>query len=421
VTQPQYGYGPPQGYPPPDPYAQQGPYQPAPQYGPPPGYQAPPPAYGQPGQYGPPPGAPNPGYGVPQQPPAPQGAKGTLDDFYGQPSGTSGKGISWKNKPNGYRYVGVVRRTPQDSDVFQDSDPQTKTLKTWRDGAPKMVLPVPLDLVWLDAWQQQEYADREAAVFLRGGMRDEVTRAMQEAGVSGVPQQGALMDVTLTHRKPGNNIATNMYAVVYRPAGTWENDPAYAWVAQQLNTTAPNQQVAPAEQYPQQQPPAYGAPYGGAPQGPYQQQAPAQYAAPAQAAPAPNTQQYAQPQMATQQYGGQAYDPNNPMNQPYGIGAKGYDPVGDAVQGNGPLATPQQRAAVQQPQPQNQQYNDPSQVNGQQQLPYGNQPPQGPQAQAGVTQSQLAPAQQQLLGRLTGGQAGPAGPVPAGGPQGQQG
>jgi hypothetical protein len=405
VTQPQYGYGPPQGYPPPDPYAQQGPYQPAPQYGPPPGYQAPPPAYGQPGQYGPPPGAPNPGYGVPQQPPAPQGAKGTLDDFYGQPSGTSGKGISWKNKPNGYRYVGVVRRTPQDSDVFQDSDPQSKQLKTWRDGSPKMVLPVPLDLVWLDAWQQQEYADREAAVFLRGGMRDEVTRAMQEAGASGVPQQGALMDVTLTHRKPGNNIATNMYAVVYRPAGTWENDPAYAWVAQQLSTTAPNQQVAPAEQYPQQQSPAYGAPYGGAPQGPYQQQAPAQYAAPAQAAP--NPQQYAPQgvpayggQAQQPQYGGQAYDPNTQQ--------QGQPPAGMQAPAGAP------NAGVQAAQPQ-QQYNDPSQVNGQQQLPYGNQPPQGPQAQAGVTQSQLAPAQQQLLGRLTGAQVGP---VPA---QGQQG
>jgi hypothetical protein len=397
VTQPQYGYGPPQGYPPPDPYAQP-PYVPGQAPGGwQPGYNQAPyqpnPAYGQPapGQYGPPPGAPNPGYGVPQQPPVPQGAKGTLDDFYGQPSGASGKGISWKNKPNGYRYVGVVRRTPQDSDVFQDSDPQTKTLKTWRDGSPKMVLPVPLDLVWLDAWQQQEYSDREAAVFLRGGMRDEVTRAMQEAGVSGVPQQGALMDVTLTHRKPGNNIATNMYAVVYRPAGTWENDPAYAWVAQQLQGGG-----APAPQsQPQQQPPAYGAPYGGAPQGPYQQQNPAQYGgAPSQAAP--NPQQYA-PQGAQAyggpaqqpQYGGQAYDPNTQGQV--------------AQQQNAPQA-PAQPA----PQPQNQQYSDPSQVNGQQQLPYGNQPPQGQQAQAGVTQSQLAPAQQQLLGRLTGGQSGPA-------------
>lgn len=407
MTQQPYGYGPQPGYQPGgfDPYTQQ--YPPSqPMYNPnaPQGYQPPAP------QYGPPPGVPNTGYGQPQQPPVPQGAKGTLDDFYGQPSGPSGKGISWKQKPDGYRYVGVVRRTPTDSDVFQDSDPQTKQLKTWRDGTPKMVLPVPLTLAWLDQFQQMEYPDREAAVFLRGNMRDEVTRAMQEAGQSGVPQQGALTDITLTHRKPGNNIATNMYSVIYRPAGSWENDPAYGWVLSQLQgpATAPQpqqnqfQQQAPAQQY------------GGAPQGPYQQ-APAQYAVP-QANP--NPQQYAvQGSMSpgAPQYGGPAYDPNNPMNQPYGIGAKGYDPVGDAVQGNGPLATPQQQAAVQQPQPQN------GQAQGQQQLPFpqGGQAPQGagqmpaangPVPQAGVTPSQLDQNQQQLLARLTAGQQGQQAP-----------
>lgn len=395
MTQPQYGYPQQGGYPAPpyqpDPYAAPAPYgqPPVPQgYAPNPYQPAPAP------QYGPPPGVQNPGYGQPQQPAQPmqpQGAKGTLDDFYGQPSGPSGKGISWKQKPDGYRYVGVVRRTPTDSDVFQDSDPQSKQLKFWRDGTPKMVLPVPLTLAWLDQFQQMEYADREAAVFLRGGMRDEVTRAMQEAGVSGVPQQGALMDITLTHRKPGNNIATNMYAVIYRPAGTWENDPNYGWVISQMQGGG---LVAPQQQYPQQQVPAQ---YGGAPQGPYQQ-APAEYAGP-QANP--NPQQYAQAQ-----YGQPAYDPNTPQaygNAPVDQGtqqAHQGQPVNPSPgPADRPYAAPNPQNQGQQPQLPFPQGGQAPQEAGQ--MPAGN----GPVPQAGVTPSQLDVNQQQLLARLTAGQA----------------
>lgn len=407
MTQPQYGYPPQQGYGQPDPYAQQYPQQPpapyyqAPAPGQPQSYQMQPAPPVYPGQYGPPPGAPNPGYGVPQQPPVPQGAKGTLDDFYGQPSQGSGKGISWKGKPDGYVYVGVVAKTPVDGDVFQDSDPQTKQLKTWRDGSPKMVLPVQLRLHPMDYAQQQEYPDQDARLFLRGNMRDEVTRAMQEAGATGVPQQGALMIITLTHRKPGNNIATNMYAVQYHPAGTWEQ--MFSQYTYLLQPPAPQ-----AQQQIQQAP----VQYGGAPQqAPYQQQAPAQYAAPAQAYP--NTQQYAAPGSMSQgapQYGGPAYDPNQYGQASANGGAhqQPYAPNPQAPVNQGPA--PSQPAA---PQPNPQGGYVPqgpaAQVNGQQQLPLPGvsqpQAPQaGPQGQPGVTPSQLDPAQQQLLARISGGQ-----------------
>lgn len=413
MTQPQYGYPPQQGYPPAQPVYPNIPQPGQPQYGvqtypgQPQGYQPAPGQYGQPGQYGPPPGVPQQGYGQPQQPPMPQGAKGTLDDFYGQPSTGGGKGISWKQKPDGYRYVGVVSRTPADGDVFQDSDPQTKTLKTWRDGSPKLVMPVQLHIAWLDQWQQMTYPDTEASVYLRGNMKDEVTRAMQEAGVSGVPQQGALMDVTLTHRKPGNNIASNVYAVTYRPAGTWETDPAYAWVAQFLQQAGQAAQAA-ATPTPQQ--------------APYQQQAPAQYAALAQAAP--NPQQYAPQgvpayggQAPQPQYGQQAYAPN-PQAQQYqqapqdqGTQQPQYGQPMNPSQGQAqwPVqqANPNTQAPVNQapapsqpagqPQPQNQ-----TTTQGQQQLPIPG--VNGPVPQQGVTGSQLDPAQQALLARMTGGQ-----------------
>lgn len=290
MTQQPY-YGTPQ-----DPYSPQPPqqYPPAPYQQVPNGYApAPNPQYTQ--SYGNPPYPPQqqyPGQQNPQhqEPPAPVGAKGNVGDFYKQPVVGGGKAISWKNKPDGYTYIGVINRTPGDADLFQDSDPQTKKLKEWNDGSPRMVMPVPIDLIPTDAWQAQEYADGLSKVMLRGGMLSEWNRAMEEVGipVGTVPQKGALVFVTITGRKPGGNIATNQYRVVYLPAGTWEQDPQYAGIVHAL-AGRQAQQHAPAPQ-----------------QAPYQQQAtPVQYA-PQNAVAAPNPQQYAQPQ-----YGAApAYDPN---------------------------------------------------------------------------------------------------------------
>lgn len=290
MTQPPY-YGtpqdpynpqPPQQYPPagyqqvPNGYAPapQG-YQPAPQYGPPPG------------QY---PGQQNPQHQAQQEYQGPVGATGTLGDFHKQRSSGGATGISWDKKPDGYRYVLVVSRTPVDADLFHDRDPKTKQLKNWPDGSPKFVLPVQCLITPVDQWQAQEYNDGEAAFYLRGALRDECNRAMAEAGrpAGSVPEQGDLFVITLTHRKPGRGtIPANQFSVIYRPAGSWETDPQYAGVVRSAQPSAPH--------------PA-----------PYQQQAPAQYAAPVQAAP--NPQQYAQPQ-----YGAApAYDPNQYQQAPQG-------------------------------------------------------------------------------------------------------
>jgi hypothetical protein len=412
MTQPQYGYPLQGGYPAPpyqpDPYAQPG-YVPTPPHGG--GYLPAPNGYAPPGY-----GQQAPPYGQPPMPPVPQGAKGTLDDFYQQPSQGSGKGLTWNNAPNGYTYVGVVTRTPADGDVFQDSDPKSKQLKTFSDGRPKLVLPVQLRLVWQDALQQQNFPDQDARMFLRGGLRDEVTRAMQEVGESGVPKQGALVIVTLTHRKPGNNIATNVYAVTYRPQGTWETDPAFAAVAQQLAQPAPAPQASAAPQ-----------------QAPYQQQAPAYAPAPAPAYP--NPQQYAQApqygqapvgggvmptqagqppaQQAAPQYGGQAYDPNQAqVQQPYQAAPNAY-PQAPQDQGTqqpqGAQVNPSQGQAPggYAPQPQYTQPQLPMTA------PAGALPPQGqPPTQPGVQPSGLSPEKQALMNRLSGGQ-GQAGPMGA--------
>ena len=417
MTQPQYGYAPqqPGGYQTYDPNQQQyppqtppvpqayGQYQPqAPQQFPPAGYVPVPNGYAPPGY------APQ-GYG---QPPVPQGpplANGTLEDFYGQPSLGGGKGISWKSVPDGFTVWGVVSRPIGNGDVFQDTDPMTKQPRFFRDGRPKLSMQVPLKLLV----PIPGYTDGEARLFLRGQLRDETTRAMQEAGAQeGPPEAGAFMAVTLTHRKPGNNIAQNIFAVIYRSPGTWENDPNL------------HQQLAQYGQQPmQQQAPVYGAPYGGAPQqAPYQQQAPAaQYGQPAQAAP--NPQQYAAgpqaPVPAQQpQYGQQAYDPNQQYGQPP---ATMQAPAG-AVNAGGQAAysNPQQAPAPQDAGQYAQQLAmqaDSNQVQGQQQLPYQQQavqppaqppaPPQGPPVQPGVQQSALPPEKQALLARMQNQQQAP--------------
>lgn len=319
---PNQGQYPPQGY-----NGQpQGPYQ---QPGYTPQHQPAPPNYGVPQ-----------GYGQPQQPPAPQGAQGSLDDFFGQPTTGGGKGISWKGVPDGYTLHLVVARPITDGDVFQESDPHTKALRFWRDGRPKFALQVPIKFLV----PVPTHPDGDGRLFLRGQLQEEVSRAMAEAGASGtVPESGAYLRVTLAYRKPGNNIAQNIFQVLYRSPGTWENDPSLL----QQQYAAPAQATPNPQQAPQQ--------YGGAPQGPYQQ--------------TPSPQQYAQPAslpqgQGTPQYGGQAYAPN-PQAAP---------------------AAPQQGTLPGMPDPNLQQ-----------------QPPQGqPPVQPGVQPSGLPPAQQALVERMKG-------------------
>lgn len=401
-------YDPNQGYaaPPQPPYQpqyppQQGGYVPAPQGG----YMPSPQGFVQA------PYAPPPGYGMPNgqmAPPAPVGAQGGLEDFFGQPATGGGKGVSWKGVPDGFTIYTVVARPITDGDVFQESDPQTKALRTFRDGRPKFALQVPVRfLVPLPS-----HPDGDGRVFLRGQLRDEVTRAMAEAGApEGAPESGAFMRITLTHRKPGNNIAQNIFAVLYRSPGTWEQDPNL--LQQQIHATAtapsvPYNQGIPAN-YPPQQPaqsPGAGQVYGGAPQGPYQPQAQAQYAAPAQAAP--NPQQYAQPQ-----YGQQAYDPNQGQPSAFTQMAAAQGAIPDPAQMQATYA----QNAQGQPAPNPQQYSQQGQppatmqapagaVNAGGQAPLPGMPnPSQPPVQPGVQPSGLDPARAALLARVSGQQA----------------
>lgn len=222
--QPYFPPAPQQGYPDPNqPYALplQQPMQPqAPVYP----QQYAPQQYGQPApqQYGQPMGQPG---QVPSQPLA----QGGLDEFYSQPTAGGGPGITWQDKagnkkPLGTTYVGVVARDVTHGDVQQQTNPQGMP-QYFRDGRPKFQMKVPLKSVMIGDGSGQygpspEFPDGEAAWYVRGQARDELTRAMAEAGVEGAPKAGSTIVVTLVQRRPSGAgfQPANIVQVRYIPA-----------------------------------------------------------------------------------------------------------------------------------------------------------------------------------------------------------
>lgn len=257
--QPQFPGYPPQQAPAPQ-YPQQGYPAPAPQQYAPPVQQP----YAQPYPQQ---------YAAPQ--PAPQGpppAAGTLDDFYNQPSASSGPSLSFKDKPIGTQYVGIVARDVTNADVQQQTDFNTKAPLFYRDGRPKFAMKVPLRLQ-----PSSEFPEGEASWYVKGQARDELVRAMAEAGATeAAPKGGVTIVVTLTGRRPsgaGMN-PSNVFQVQYHPAqgGTGAPSPAPVHpVAQQAPVQQYAPQQAPVQQYAPQPNQQAQAPVQQHPQQPVQQ------------------------------------------------------------------------------------------------------------------------------------------------------
>lgn len=264
----------------------QAPQQPAQQY-PPANYPMPPaqaPAPYPPQQYQQP-------YAPPAQQ-APPPAQGTLDDFYNQPS--TGGGAALKFEQLGTRYIGIVTRTVGPGDVSQQTDTRGVP-QFFKDGRPKWVMKVPLQMQ-----PSQQHPDGLAQWYVKGAARDELVRAMSEAGApEGAPEPGSIIDIEFVATRqsgPGMNPA-KLFRVRYtRPDGAEPVAAAPSPVADQ----APIQQPQPVAQA-QAAPPANYAP---AP--PQVQQYAAQPVVPQQPlAPAPQApqQQYVQqPPPAQAQY-----------------------------------------------------------------------------------------------------------------------
>lgn len=141
-----------------------------------------------------------PGYppqGFPQQPPvAPQQlAQGSLDDFYNQPASGGSKALSFPVV--GTRYIGAVERPITNGDVQQQTSPSAQgSVPQWyKDGRPKLTMRIPLQMQ-----PSPEFPDGRATWFVKGADRDELARAMAEAGApEGPPEHSAIIDITYTN------------------------------------------------------------------------------------------------------------------------------------------------------------------------------------------------------------------------------
>jgi hypothetical protein len=196
-----------------------------------------------------------PAQGFPQQgaaqTPGPPLAQGSIDDFYGQPSTGSGPSISWKDKPVGTAYAGIVARDVTSADIQQQTDFTTKAPQFYRDGRPKFVMKVPLKVQ-----PSPEFPEGEATLFVRGQMRDELVRAMSEAGVDGAPRAGAGILVTLSgKRNSGQGLnPANQFTIQYTaPAGGQAPAAPPSAPEQQYTQPVPEQAPQPAPPAPQVQ------------------------------------------------------------------------------------------------------------------------------------------------------------------------
>ncbi len=296
MTHPQYAPPAQPGYPPQAPQ-----YPPAPeqQYAQPPAAPAAPaypPQYAPPAQPGYPPqpgygyGPQAPAYGYPPAPPAPPvpaGPPPSLDGFYSQPAVGWGKAWSWKDKPLGTTYAGVVARPLTNADVEQQTTTGQNGVRapqTYRDGRAVLVMKVPMHVQ-----PSPEHPEGRALWYCQGQARDELNRAMAEAGApEGPPEAGAIVVVAaVSERRNTYGTMSKQFKIQYtRPQGAAPAAPAAPQAPAQ-----PPAPAAPAQQY--VAPPQTGVPVSAPPpptpvQAPppaVPPQAPAQPAAPVPPAP----------------------------------------------------------------------------------------------------------------------------------------
>jgi hypothetical protein len=116
----------------------------------------------------------------------------------------------------GTTYAGVVARAITDTDVRQQTN-NAGIPQTYRDGRPKFILVVPILVQG-----SPEFPEGQAGWWVKGQARDELVRAMAEAGApAGPPEAGAMVQVTLVGQRPipGMNPAYQYRIVYTRPTG----------------------------------------------------------------------------------------------------------------------------------------------------------------------------------------------------------
>lgn len=155
-------------------------------------------------------------------------ARGTLEDFYNQPTG-SGGGPSITSKFFNKRAFGSwlqleVAADSTDADVRQQTTPQGIP-QTFKDGRPKFVLVVKVKVLGSsDGTHVTEFPDGMGSLWVKGVLADELRRSMAAVGdASGYPKAGAIIVMSSTgeqaSRTPGFS-ATKLYKLDYANPAT---------------------------------------------------------------------------------------------------------------------------------------------------------------------------------------------------------
>jgi hypothetical protein len=154
--------------------------------------------------------------------PAPELARGTLEDFYSQPTGGSAPSITSKfftKRQQGSWLQLEVTRDVTNADVRQQTTPQGQP-QVYRDGKPKFVLVVPLKVTGSsDGTHFTEFPDGEGSLWVKGVLADELRRSMTAAGdPSGYPKGGATIVMQSSGEKPSRTPGfspTKLYQLQY--------------------------------------------------------------------------------------------------------------------------------------------------------------------------------------------------------------
>lgn len=220
-------------------------------------------------------------------------ARGTLEDFYSQRTGTGGPSVTSKffnKRPQESWLQMFVASNVTNADVHYDSEPGGKTKYFKLPGGngqddlsrPKLVLVVKVLVAGSsDGSHAAEFPGGEATIWVRGALSDELVRAMTAAGdPSGYPKKGAPIVMQSAGEKapykPGLS-PTKLYKIDYALPAVDAVDPPLPSAAS-AGTTGASVTAAPAPS------PAPVLPTATAPQA-----APAQPAAPPVAPASPSS------------------------------------------------------------------------------------------------------------------------------------
>lgn len=181
-----------------------------------------------------------------QQAPAPALARGTLEDFWDQPS-TMGGGPNvskfFNGKQQGHWLDLIVSRDLLHSDTRQQTD-INGVPQAYKDGTPKFVLILPVTVNGSsDGSHVQHFTEGSATIWIKSFLKDEFSRAMAAAGIRELKGGTRIIMTSAGERasRPGFS-AAKLYAITLYPA----EGAAPVTVQAEVPTAAPVAPAAPA-------------------------------------------------------------------------------------------------------------------------------------------------------------------------------